>query len=65
MNKIKKLFEKIRNFFSGDPLDRMIKKYVDMGVIDFSGEGRNKYGKWMNAKWLQETISTRTDAYMV
>ena len=45
MNKIKKLFEKIRNFFSDDPLDRMIKKYVDMGVIDFSGEGRNKYGK--------------------
>ena len=38
MNKLKTILQKINDLLS-------LTKYVDCGVIDFSGQGKNKYGK--------------------
>ena len=38
MNTLKKILAKLDDLLT-------LKKYVDSGVIDFSGQSRNKYGK--------------------
>ena len=38
MQTLKTILQKINNLWS-------LKKYVDLGVVDFSGQSRNKYGK--------------------
>lgn len=38
MKTLKVFLQKINDILS-------MKKYVDCGVIDFSGQGKNKYGK--------------------
>lgn len=38
MNKLKAILAKLDDLLT-------LKKYVDSGVIDFSGQGKNKYGK--------------------
>lgn len=37
MKKLKTILKKLDDLLT-------LKKYVDMGVIDFSGQGKNKYG---------------------
>lgn len=38
MKTLKAIYNAIRDLFN-------VKKYVDLGVLDFSGQGRNAYGK--------------------
>lgn len=38
---MKKIIAFLKKFLRYDPW----KPYIDAGVIDFSGQGRNKYGK--------------------
>ena len=38
MKKLKMILEKLDDLLT-------LKKYVDIGALDFSGQGRNKYGK--------------------
>lgn len=38
MNTLKALLQKLDDLLT-------LKKYVDCGVIDFSGQGKNKHGK--------------------
>ena len=38
MKTLKAILQAARDIFD-------VKKYVDLGVLDFSGQGRNQYGK--------------------
>ena len=38
MKTLKTILQKINDILT-------LKKYVDLGVLDYSGQGRNKYGK--------------------
>lgn len=47
MKKIVKIFKKsldVIMFVFGARGTKTAKKYIDMGIIDFSGQGRDKYG---------------------
>lgn len=38
---LKKIWNAIKTWWKSNPTD----KYVDAGILDFSGQGRNKYGR--------------------